>query len=129
MRITNRQTTTKTLADLYRALDHQHAVSVTYRKETGEESVRTIEIEDIRTTKSGNIIIRAYDRATGEARTFRLTGILTYTCHRSTYQVPRLSEDTEQHLPVPTTAAALIAYEINRDTIAAVHRTRTTLAA
>ncbi|WP_331764813.1 WYL domain-containing protein [Streptomyces sp. NBC_01238] len=130
MRNTNRQTTTRTLADLYRALDRQNAVTITYRKEDGTETVRTIEPYSVRTTTNGSIIVRAMDRETGEARSFRADRIEAYTLHRSAFQIDRPAGDETTANPAPAhSVAALIAYELERDTIAAAYRTRVALAA
>jgi predicted DNA-binding transcriptional regulator YafY len=131
VQITTNQTTRRTLTDLYRALDRQRAVTITYRKDDGTETVRTIEPYDIRTTTSGAIVIRAMDRETREARSFRLDRIQAYTCHRSAYVVQRPTEDTDTTIhPAPAhSVTALIAYEIERDAITAAYRTRIDLAA
>ena len=132
MRHTDRQTSTKTLADLYRALDRQNAVTITYLKpgET-EPTVRTIEIHDLRTTKAGGIVIIAMCRLRGEERQFHLTGILTYTLHRITYVLDR-PEPTRYERPTPAPVDSeleLIAYELARDPDDADYRPRVTLAA
>lgn len=115
MKLVSRQTTTRTLADLYRALDRQQAVTITYRKDDGSESLRTLEPYDIRTTKAGGIIIRAMDRESGEARSFRLDRIEAYTLHRSAFQIERPTDTTEQEHPELATTADVIAFEIARD--------------
>jgi hypothetical protein len=79
MRIVSQQSTTKTLADLFRALDHQHAVTITYLDEDGTETLRTIEPYDIRTTSNGRIEIRAMCRLRGDARSFYLHQIWSRT--------------------------------------------------
>lgn len=131
MRHTANQTQHRTLTDLYRALDHQNAITITYRKEDGTETVRTVEPYDIRTTASGAIVIRAMDRETREARSFRLDRIDAYTLHRSAFTVERPAEDTDTTVhPAPThSVTALIAYELERDAITAAYRTRIALAA
>ncbi|MFF4403789.1 WYL domain-containing protein [Streptomyces sp. NPDC001404] len=88
MKITARQTSTTTLTDLTRAADRQQPVTITYIKADGTETVRTIEIYDIRTTKAGDLILKAMDRQSGESRTFRLDRLIAYTVHRSTYTLP-----------------------------------------
>ena len=100
MKNTAQQTTTKTLADLYRALDRANAVTITYLKpgET-EPTVRTIEIAELRTTsvkirkdgsvKGGGIVVIAMCRLRGEAREFHLSGIVSYTVHRMAYVLDR----------------------------------------
>ncbi len=88
MKLTARQTATVTLTDLARAMDRQNPVTISYTKADGTETVRTIEIYDIRTTKAGDLIIKAMDRQSGESRTFRLDRLTAYTVHRSTYTLP-----------------------------------------
>lgn len=117
MKYTAKQATTKTLTDLYRALDHQHAVTITYLDRDGTESIRTIEPFDIRTTKSGRIEVRAMCRLRGEARGFALHRIVSYTCHRMAYVLDRPAP-TKYVRPDPapvTDAQALFFYELARD--------------
>jgi predicted DNA-binding transcriptional regulator YafY len=149
MKHTHRQTTTATLTDLYRALDRQQPVTVTYLKEetrevfavnskgvtvrrtirTGRmiETIRTIEIYDIRTTKTGDVIVKAMDRASKESRTFRVDRIKAYTRHTgATYQIERPTDTTPAF--IPTTVEQFITYELDRDDQPTT-RARTTLAA
>lgn len=137
MRHTNRQTTTKTLADLYRSLDRRHAVTITYLKpgET-EPTVRTIEIHELRTSRvtitktgevrGGDIIVIAMCRLRGEAREFRLSGILAYTVHRIAYVLDRPENTTYE--PAATaprhSETALIHFELERDQDDADYRPR-----
>ncbi|NUQ95846.1 MAG: hypothetical protein HOY79_04555 [Streptomyces sp.] len=141
MKLTARQTTTKTLADLYKALDRQHAVTITYLKpgET-EPTVRTIEIAELRTASlkvskgqisGGGISIVAMCRLRGERREFHLTGILAYTVHRIGY-VLTMPANTTYHAPAPAPsddAQALFFYELARDQDDADYRPRVHLAA
>jgi predicted DNA-binding transcriptional regulator YafY len=80
---------TRTRTDLDWALIMQRPVTVSYVRADGAETVRTIELYDIRETKAGNIIAKAMDRETGQARTWRLDRITHYTLHRGRYTVPR----------------------------------------
>jgi predicted DNA-binding transcriptional regulator YafY len=128
MRNTAQQTTTKTLADLYRAIDRQHVVTITYLKPGDTEpTVRTIEIAELRTTsvkirkdgsvKGGGIIVIAMCRLRGEAREFHLSGIVSYTVHRMAYVLDRPAP-TKYVRPAPapsTDAQALFFYELARD--------------
>jgi predicted DNA-binding transcriptional regulator YafY len=124
MKHTSRQTTHHTLADLYRAHDNRRPVTITYLKEekddTGKrtgrltETIRTIEIDEIRTTKAGHVTLRAADRQSGEMRTWRLDRIQTYTVHRGTYQV-ELPDTEHPAPPVFHTEHELTAYEIARE--------------
>ncbi|MFD8866042.1 WYL domain-containing protein [Streptomyces sp. NPDC059590] len=104
MRLTNRQTTTRTLTDLNRAWDRHHPVTITYTKADGTETIRTIEIYDIRTTSKGDVIVKAMDRQSGESRTFRVDRIHAYTIHRTAYVIER---------PTPTAADLGIRVTVN----------------
>lgn len=116
MKHTARQTAARTLTDMYRALDAKRPVTFTYAKKNGEITVRTLELFDIRTTKSGDVTLRGMDRQSGEARTFLVSGVTAYTLHRGTYQIARPETDRPTTAPVaPTTVAALTAFEIARD--------------
>ncbi|RSN55587.1 hypothetical protein DMH12_15320 [Streptomyces sp. WAC 04229] len=142
MKLTARQTQTKTLADLYRSLDRQHAVTITYLKpgET-EPTVRTIEIIELRTTsvritktgeiRGGGIVIIAMCRLRGERREFHLAGVLSYTQHRISYTLQHPANTTyapPQHQPTDD-VQALFFYELARDKDDADYRPRVRLAA
>lgn len=134
MKHTNRQTTRRTLTDLYRALDHRQAVTITYRDRDGATTIRTVEPQELRTTNSGSIILIAMCRlraaelaartATGEdttgetaEREFRISGILTYTLHRARHVLTR-PEPTTYQRPAPAPAddsQALFFHELARD--------------
>lgn len=115
MKRTAHQTSSHTITDLCRAQDRRQPVTITYTKADGTETVRTIEIYDIRTTKAGDIIVKAMDRQSGESRTFRVDRIVAYTRHTgATYQVPRDDQDAPA-TPTPTTITELVARELDRD--------------
>ena len=112
MRHTKNETTTQTLTRLVNALDKHHPITMTYLKEekddagkkTGRlvETTRTIEIYDIVTTKAGDVLIKAMDRETGEARSWRLDRIVSYTTHRTAYVIERPAPAaTTTRRPVP----------------------------
>lgn len=127
MRITKNQPATRTLADLYRAIDRQHAVTITYLKpgET-DPTVRTIEIHELRTASvkvrkgqltGGGIVIIAMCRLRGERREFHLSGVQAYTVHRIGY-VLTMPANTTYEVPEPAPAddaQALFFYELARD--------------
>jgi predicted DNA-binding transcriptional regulator YafY len=102
MRHTANETSTHTLTRLIKALDAKHPVTVTYVKADGTETIRTIEIHDVIVTAAGDIVLRAMDRETGEARSWRLDRIVSYTVHRTAYVVARPAAPTE---PAVVTAA------------------------
>ena len=142
MKHTAQQTTTKTLADLYRSIDRQHVVTVSFLKEehddagkkTGRlvETVRSLELYDIRTTRDGRIVLKAMDRATGESRTVRLDRVTAYTCHRIAFVLDRPEATTPAGtVIVVRSAAQVIARELGRDYLprTAVTRDTTALAA
>lgn len=122
MKLTKNQPAGRTLADMYRAMDRQHPVTVTYVKADGSETLRTIEIREVRTTKAGDVILRAADRQSGELRTWRLDRIEAYTTHRTAFTVV-LPESDRPALVIPSTPAALVAFEIGRDERTARHLT------
>lgn len=88
MYTTATETNEQTMARLIRAMDHQHPITITYTKADGTETLRTIEIYDVAPTNAGYIVLKAMDRDSGEARTFRLDRISHYTVHRTAYTVP-----------------------------------------
>lgn len=63
MKHTAAQSRTKTLADLYRALDHQNCVTLTYTDEHGEITIRTVELHELRTNSDGGIDLLGAERA------------------------------------------------------------------
>jgi predicted DNA-binding transcriptional regulator YafY len=103
MRQTKNETQHQTLTRLITALDKQQPVTITYLKEektdagkrTGRlvETVRTIEIFDVVVSNAGDILIKAMDRATGEARSFRTDRIQAYTIHRTHYVIETPAAD------------------------------------
>jgi predicted DNA-binding transcriptional regulator YafY len=111
MRHTKNETSTTTLTRLITALDKQQPVTITYLKEekddagkrTGRlvETVRTIEILDFVISQAGDILIKALDRETGEARSFRLDRVQAYTIHRTAYVIAAPAADAK---PARTTA-------------------------
>jgi hypothetical protein len=72
-----------TAARLHKAVRREQPVTVTYVKADGTETVRTIEPTGLSTTKAGNVIVKALDRRSDEARSFRIDRVRTYTVHRS----------------------------------------------
>ncbi|WP_405391044.1 WYL domain-containing protein [Streptomyces sp. NBC_01102] len=126
MHNTTNETQAQTLTRLLAAADRQHPVTITYLKEekdpagkkTGRlvETVRTVEVYDVRTTKAGNVTLRAMDRQSGEARTFRLDRIQAYTVHRTAFTVARpVTDEPPVVLPVASAPATIIGREIARD--------------
>jgi predicted DNA-binding transcriptional regulator YafY len=116
MKLTAKQTQTKTLADLYRSIDRQHAVSITYLDENGDETIRTIEPYDIRTTKSGSIRVHAMCRLRGDARSFDVRRITAYTLHRIAFVLDRPEATTPAGRGiVARSEQQLIARELGRD--------------
>lgn len=117
MKNTTTETQAQTLTRLLAAADRQHPVTITYTKADGTETLRTIEIYDTRTTKAGDIILKAMDRETGESRTFRLDRIKAYTVHRTAYTVarPTPADEPTVTIPVASSAATIVGREIARD--------------
>lgn len=116
MKHTKRQPLTKTLADLYRSIDRAHTVTITYRDEKGEETIRTLEPYEIRTTKAGRIQVRAMCRLRGDARSFYVDAIVSYTQHRMGFVLERPEATTPAGRGIVVRSAAqLIARELGRD--------------
>lgn len=115
MRHTKNETSTTTLTRLITALDKRHPVTITYLKEEKDENgrrtghliqtVRTIEITDFAISQAGDILIKALDRETGEARTWRLDRIQAYTIHRTAYVIETPAADDK---PARTTGLATV---------------------
>lgn len=128
MKHTKNQTSTHTLADLYRAIDRAQPVSLTYTKGDGTTSVRTVEPYDLRTTAKGDIVLIGMDRESSERRTFRVDRISAYTRHTGTGFVV----EREEEVPAPVTPrseAAIVARELGRDyypTVRAIRSAPTT---
>jgi predicted DNA-binding transcriptional regulator YafY len=133
------QTTAKTLADLLRALDHRHAVTITYRDRKGELTVRTVEIHEVH-AKTGDYEIVAMCRLRNEQmktdptirtaqRNFDVSRIVSYTVHRMAYVLDRPAPTTyERPTPAPADDAdALYIYELERDPDDANYRPRVKL--
>jgi predicted DNA-binding transcriptional regulator YafY len=132
MRHTAKQPATKTLADLYRAIDGARLVTITYRDADGTETVRSIEPYEIRTTKAGRIQVRAMCRLRGDARSFYADQIVSYTIHRVGFVLERPEATTPAGKGIVVRSAAqLIARELGRDYLptTAVSRQTTALAA
>lgn len=129
MRITKNQQQTRTLADLYRALDHQHCITLTYTGEDGETTIRTVELHELRTNSDGGIELIVMCRLRQAERKLLLSGVSSYTVHRMAYVLTR-PEPTTYQRPAPqpaNDAQALIHYELARDQDDADYRPRVRL--
>lgn len=93
--------------DIIKAMRRQRPVTISYTRQDGSDTVRTVEPYMISRNKDGDLYIRAMDRQSKEARTFRLDRIDAYTvgAHRSRFllEVPTPSEKSG----VPTKAETL----------------------
>src|SRR5881392_3951442 len=107
MRHTSNETSTTTLTRLIKALDAKHPVTITYTKADGTTTIRTIETHDIIVSAAGDIVIKAMDRETGEARSFRLDRLVAYTVHRTAYTVTRPAADEPKARPAHGLATVL----------------------
>lgn len=127
MRHTANETTTQTLTRLITALDKRQPVTITYVKADGTTTVRTIEAYDIVVTAAGDIVIKAMDRETGEARSFRLDRLVAYTVHRTAYTVERPVADEPR--PARGLATVTVLYPVDLPTLARVQLLADALAA
>ena len=137
MRLTAQQTSTKTIADLIRAIDHKWAVTITFTDRHGVTTVRTIEPYEVSTTSDGSITVHAMCRLahsedpTDADRSFNTARISAYTVHRMAVVLER-PEPTTYQRPAPQPvhdAQALYFYELARDKDDADYRPRVKLAA
>ena len=78
---------------VYRAIHHKQALTLTYVKEEGEITVRTVEPWKVELSEYRNVYMRTYDRDTGDVRSFRLDRILFYSVHRTRRLVPNEYEE------------------------------------
>ncbi|MFI0929646.1 WYL domain-containing protein [Streptomyces sp. NPDC021012] len=118
MKHTHRQTRLRTLTDLYKALDRRHAVTLTYQGRKGEETVRTVELHELRTTADGDITLVAMCRMQKEERNFLLSSVTAYTVHRIGYvlQRPEPTVYERPSLAPAHDAQALFFHELARGT-------------
>ncbi|MEI5100312.1 WYL domain-containing protein [Streptomyces sp. PmtG] len=93
MRHTANETSTQTLTRLITALDRRQPVTVTYVKADDTTTIRTIELYDVVVSNAGDIVLKAMDRETGEARSWRLDRLVAYTVHRTAYVIERPAAD------------------------------------
>lgn len=138
MKHTANETTTQTLTRLIKAADRQHPITLAYLKEEKDENgrktgalvetVRTVEIYDFTVTAAGDIVIKAMDRSTGEARSFRLDRIRTYSIHRTRYLVARPVADDKPARTV-SLATVVVLYPVDLPIAARVELLADALAA
>lgn len=129
MRHTTNETTTQTLTRLIKALDAKHPVTITYIKADGTETIRTIEIYDIVVSAAGDILLKAMDRETSEARSFRLDRLVSYTVHRTEYTVPRPAADEPKQRTTTGLATVTVLYPVDLPALARVELLADALAA
>ncbi|MEZ7005640.1 WYL domain-containing protein [Streptomyces sp. AD55] len=137
MRITSRQPLTKTIADLYRAIDRAQAVTITFTDRHGVTTIRTIEPFSFSTTKAGGIRVHAMCRLAhtenpaDAERSFDVARISEYTLHRMAFVLERPEPTVyERSEPAPADdARALFYFELERDPDDADYRPRVRLAA
>jgi predicted DNA-binding transcriptional regulator YafY len=129
MRHTKNETSTTTLTRLITALDKQQPVTITYTKADGTETLRTIEIFDVIVTAAGDIVLRAMDRDTAEARSFRLDRLISYTVHRTAYVVERPADDEPKQRPTHGLATVTVLYPVDLPIAARVELLADALAA
>lgn len=126
MKLVAKQSTCKTLADLYRSIDHRTCVTITYLDEKGEETVRTVEPFELRTGEGGAIELHAMCRLRGAARRFFLHRLISYTTSRISFVLQRPANTAyEPTKPAPADSEmALIYFELERDPDDADYRPR-----
>ncbi|MFM9780373.1 WYL domain-containing protein [Streptomyces scabiei] len=135
MKLTKNQTQTKTIADLYRAIDRQHAMTITYTDRDGTTTIRTIEPFAFSTTKAGGIRVHAMCRLAAAEnpddaeRAFTVSRISAYTAHRIAFVLTRPEPTTyEREADAPAdNETAIVHFELERDPDDADYRPRVKL--
>lgn len=114
MRHTKNETQHQTLTRLITCLDKRQPVTITYVKADGSTTVRTIEIFDVVVSAAGDILLKAMDRETGEARSFRIDAdrLIAYTVHRTAYVVPRPAADEPKQRTTTGLASVTVLYPV-----------------
>ena len=113
MRHTKNETRHQTLTRLITCLDKRQPVTITYVKADGSTTVRTIEIFDVAVSAAGDILLKAMDRETGEARSFRLDRLVSYTTHRTTYLIERPVADEPKQRTTSGLATVTVLYPVD----------------
>lgn len=113
MRHTANETSTTTLTRLIKALDAKHPVTITYVKADGTTTIRTIEVYDVVVSAAGDIVLKAMDRETGEARSFRLDRLVSYTVHRTAYVIARPAADGPKTRTAVGLATVVVLYPVD----------------
>lgn len=73
------------ISALQKCVDRKEPVTLTYVKADGSVTVRTVEPYDF-AVKSGNALLLALDRESGEPRSWRLDRIKMYSPHRRAHR-------------------------------------------
>ena len=115
MRHTKNETSTQTLTRPIKALDAKHPVTITYVKADGTTTLRTIELFDVVVSNAGDIVLKAMDRETGEARSFRIDSdrLIAYTVHRTSYLVARPAADEPKQRTTVGLATVTVLYPVD----------------
>jgi predicted DNA-binding transcriptional regulator YafY len=113
MRQTKNETSTQTLTRLITALDKTQPVTITYTKADGTTTVRTVELFDIVVSAAGDILLKGMDRETGEARSFRLDRLVSYSIHRTSYTVERPTTDEPTQRTTTGLATVTVLYPVD----------------
>ena len=94
-----RQTATRpqsvVVADLLRAADREHPVTIQYVAADGVATIRTVEPVEVVASASGELLLVAWCRLRGEKRTFRVSRLVAYTVHSRTglFVVPQTDDE------------------------------------
>jgi len=113
MRHTKNETSTQTLTRLIKALDRRQPVTLTYVKADGTETIRTVEAYDLVVSSAGDILLKGMDRETGEARSFRVDRIVSYSTHRTSYLVARPAADEPKTRVTAGLATVTVLYPVD----------------
>lgn len=92
------------------AIREERPVLITYVAASGERTTRTIEPYEVAATQSGDFVVRAMDRRSGDPRSFRLDRIELIGAGLGGFEVPRPGDTGDDLMP-----EILVRYHGSRD--------------
>lgn len=86
---------------MVKAAGKHFPVTITYTREDGSTTIRTIEVYEFTRNKAGDRYVKAMvrtEKPEGELRSFRLDRVLSITVHRTAY---KLTVPTPKNVQIP----------------------------
>ena len=113
-RLTAARTTRRVLADLIRATERQHPVTLRYTSAKGETKVRTVEPHRVYVDGKGRFLVDAWCRFRQARRTFAVDAVEAYTVHSRCGRFVGEQPEEAPFLVLPEGAEARAAYYADR---------------